>query len=71
MSVFKARPGSMKVSIRKEDGTEAVVGIFNDVTYVTDVDAVCECGAKKIGVKKFEKGHSEWCPVFMPVKTKK
>lgn len=26
-------------------------------------DAVCECGAGKVGIENYARGHSDWCPV--------
>lgn len=61
------------VRIKKADGTWEELGVVKNVEYnvvydegpvwVMPLKKVCECGARKTGVKDFAPGHSSWCPV--------
>lgn len=55
------------VRIKKADGTWEELDVINDITWSIPGQAVngrvCECGARKTGVKDFAPGHSSWCPV--------
>ena len=42
------------------------VGTPRKNVLVVDLNATCECGAKKTGAKDFKPGHSSWCPVRQP-----